>query len=64
MLYDLVVPMGGGMFSVDSWCLACAQYVTLPKYFSYTSLVIYFFFPTPTIKLKLRLQLGETEPMD
>jgi len=33
-----------------------AQYVTLQKYFSHPSLVIYFF-PTPPIKLKLGLQI-------
>jgi len=31
--------------------------VTLQKYFSHPSLVVYFF-PTPTIKLKLGLQMG------
>jgi hypothetical protein len=36
---------------------SCAQYVTLQKYFSYPSLVIYFF-RTPPIKLKLVLQIG------
>ncbi len=34
-----------------------AQYVTLQKYFSHPSLVIYFF-PIPPIKLKLGLQIG------
>jgi hypothetical protein len=34
-----------------------AQYVTLQKYFSYPSLVIYLF-PTPPIELKLGLQIG------
>jgi hypothetical protein len=34
-----------------------AQYVTLQKYFSHRSLVIYFF-PTPCIKLKLEQKIG------
>jgi hypothetical protein len=33
------------------------HYVTLQKYFSHPSIVIYFF-PTPPIKLKLGLQMG------
>jgi hypothetical protein len=36
---------------------AIAQYVTLQKYFSHPSLVIYFFFPTSPIKLELGLQI-------
>jgi hypothetical protein len=32
--------------------------MTLQKYFSHPSLVIYFF-PTPPVKLKLGLQIGE-----
>jgi len=34
-----------------------AQYVTLQKYFSHPSLVIYFF-ATPAVKLKLGQQIG------
>jgi hypothetical protein len=34
-----------------------AQYVTLPKYFSHPSLVMYSF-ATPPIKLKLEQQIG------
>jgi hypothetical protein len=34
-----------------------AQYVTLQKYFSHPSLVIYFF-ATPPLQLKLKLQIG------
>jgi len=38
-----------------------AQYVTLQKYFSHPSLVIYFL-ATPPLRLKLRLQTGERLP--
>jgi len=41
------------MFQQILWRLISnAEYVTLQKYFSHPSLIIYFF-PTPTIKLKL-----------
>jgi hypothetical protein len=39
------------------WVSSHAQYVTLQKYFSNPSLVIYFF-STPHIKLKQGLQIG------
>jgi len=38
-----------------------AQYVTLQKYFSHPSLVIYFF-ATPHLRLKQRLEIGERLP--
>jgi hypothetical protein len=44
-------------FSMAQSIFSGAQYVTLQKYFSHPSLVIYFF-PTSPIRLKLGLQTG------
>jgi len=44
-------------FALHKSISSCAHYVTLQKYFSRPSLVIYFF-ATPPIKLKLGQQIG------